>query len=249
MAAAVQNHNDAMRFFPTAGYIPWEKSTLRTMKGNLPVAAPAQKWSGMYQILPYMELKSLWQLSNDQLIIQQVITTFNCPSRRSTTISYWIDDGAQLIDYAMNGGSNKLEERAPSTGPFKEVTDKDHSVRRLVDIRDGLSKTLLFGEKYVYFLFYDGESWGDNGSYVRGYYWCNTRWSRHMGIHYDGHIPTVDSLGYPYSGSISDPWNFFGSAHPNTMNAAMCDCSVQSLNYDIDIDVFDQLCNINDGLR
>jgi prepilin-type N-terminal cleavage/methylation domain-containing protein len=247
MAAAVQNHNDAMRIFPTAGFIPWETSIIRTMRGKVPATAPGQTWSGMYQILPYMEYKNIWMLPDDNTIIQQVIPTYSCPSRRSPTVSWWIDGGAALVDYAMNGGSNVLEERASSTGPFKEVTEKDRTARRLVDIVDGLSNTLLFGEKYVYFEFYAGESWGDNGSYVRGYYWCNTRWSRHMGIYQDGTMPVVDSMGRIYSASISDPWNFFGSAHPYTMNAAMCDGSVHALKYDISVGVFDQLCNINDA--
>jgi prepilin-type processing-associated H-X9-DG protein len=94
-------------------------------------------------------------------------------------------------------------------------------------IRDGISKTYLCGEKYVYWRDYKTEgSYADDQSLYIGFDRDNQR-SVHL-----SQPPVQDKQIV-----TNDLWNF-GSAHPNVFNMAFCDGSVHSIPYSIDSNAY-----------
>jgi prepilin-type processing-associated H-X9-DG protein len=194
------------------------------------------------------------------------------------------------IDYAGNGGSYAFGYDPNATdgttlnGVFQGV---NHVVKaaggqpvlttqvvsgrplRFSDVMDGLSNTMLVGEKAVNSLTSlnnnDG-TWGDDEGYVFGVAWDTIRFGQ--GATSQGtfaSIPFSDAWGNPatpvqdqpcpanFSGGGYPPdfpgWpNYrWGSAHSGAMNVAFCDGSVRIVKYNIDLGVLSYLCARNDG--
>lgn len=105
---------------------------------------------------------------------------------------------------------------------------------RISQISDGLSTTILIGEKYVDSLHYSsGKDWGDNEGLYSGFNNDNHR-STHS------HWPYMrDKQGVISPGS-------FGSAHA-AGNFVLCDGSVRTLSYTVDQATFSHLGNRRDG--
>lgn len=98
------------------------------------------------------------------------------------------------------------------------------------DIVDGLSKTVLIGEKYlVPENYYNGCDPADSGPMLQGYDWDIVRLGN------SGWYPLRDRPGVAMS------WNF-GSAHAGVFNMVFCDASVHALNYNIDLPTYARLC-------
>jgi len=123
-------------------------------------------------------------------------------------------------------------------------------------IPDGLSKTLLIGEKNLHFDHYEsGLLDGDNHCPYTGFNFDNQRVINELNLP----IPDSDKRGEqprPFSagGSENSPRNggnifpqSFGSAHNGLWQAAFCDGSVVPLTYTLDIRVAKQLANRMDG--
>jgi prepilin-type N-terminal cleavage/methylation domain-containing protein len=113
------------------------------------------------------------------------------------------------------------------------------SMIKVADISDGTTNTYLIGEKYL-----DPDDYAtgldlcDNGPALQGDNEDISRWS--------GWRPAT-----PWPPTQDTPGLFirsFGSAHADTFSMALCDGSVQSMAYLIDLDVHRRLCNRNDGL-
>jgi len=104
-------------------------------------------------------------------------------------------------------------------------------------IKDGLSKTILVGEKYLNTDFYtDGRGPNDNHSAYQGADWDVNCW----GNTDPTFAPSRDTPGLDLIGQ-------FGSAHPAGFNAVLGDGSVRNLTYDVDLVVLTFLCNREDG--
>ena len=129
----------------------------------------------------------------------------------------------------------------PGTGPATGICYFRSQVR-MSDITDGASNTYLLGEKYLCpDHYYDGLDLGDAGVLYLGY---NN--DTHRATYYNdslcvGYTPRQDAAG-------EEDVYCFGSAHPVSFNAAMCDGSVQSINYSIDGETHRRLGNRKDGL-
>lgn len=111
---------------------------------------------------------------------------------------------------------------------------------------DGLSKTYLFGEKFMDPAYYStGDSNGDDQSLYIGFDRDNCR-SGHP-----WHVPMQDKSVPPLwmaqgdSPGVTD-WNF-GSAHAIGFHMAFCDGSVERFGYDIDAAVHAALSGRNDS--
>ncbi len=102
------------------------------------------------------------------------------------------------------------------------------------EIRDGMSNTILLGEKghnpddYM-----TGVNSGDNESLYMG--------SNQDVERYASFKPTQDTPGV-----TSD--KCFGSAHTAGFHVVLCDGSTRSLNFDIDMEIFRRLCHRSDGM-
>jgi hypothetical protein len=102
---------------------------------------------------------------------------------------------------------------------------------RFAEISDGLSSTLMVGEKHV-----PWDSWG------------LFPWDCSL---YDGHNPICNTRsagpGYPLAASQFDPGLEFGSAHPGICQFVFCDGSVHILRNSIDPVTLGLLAQRNDG--
>jgi prepilin-type N-terminal cleavage/methylation domain-containing protein len=104
---------------------------------------------------------------------------------------------------------------------------------KLRDISDGLSNTLMLGEKRINPLNYtNGLDGGDNENAFTG--WDNDL-NRVSGV-----TPKRDERG------IFDPFAF-GSAHADGLHMALCDGSVRTFSYNVDAKVWLQLGHRSDG--
>src|SRR5713101_11636 len=220
------------------------------------------------------------QFQGDYFILAHPPSIYNCPSRRpggvlSTDPFPWNNVPVQVVatDYAGNGGTfslgwdnqtdgtnntgtfNGVQHALDPTGMFLIPTVIKGKALRFADITDGLSNTMLLGEKAVNKTTYQSNTdsaWGDDEGYAIGLAWDNIRYSR-----------TPDALGLPAQpvqdqvccpngagwGPDTAAWpNWrWGAAHPGGFNMALADGSVRLVNYSIDLQTLSYLCNRNDG--
>jgi len=104
-------------------------------------------------------------------------------------------------------------------------------------VRDGLSKTYLAGERFLYFSDYSTGSGSDDSGWTTGYDHDTIRWTQ---------IPPNFDNTTDYK--ATDKINNFGSSHIGGMNMAMCDGAIVTVPYEIDPLVHKQLGNRKDGL-
>jgi prepilin-type N-terminal cleavage/methylation domain-containing protein/prepilin-type processing-associated H-X9-DG protein len=117
---------------------------------------------------------------------------------------------------------------------------------KLRQITDGTSKTALVGEKAMIPEFYElGHGEGNNYSSNNG----GDNSSMYQGHDYDnariiGPAPQQDNNASDYKPAHH---NRFGSAHAGSMNLALCDGSVQTIDYEIDQQVWGGYGSREDG--
>ncbi|MGD0653075.1 MAG: DUF1559 domain-containing protein [Thermoguttaceae bacterium] len=176
------------------------------------------------------------------------------------------DDPSQFIgarsDYAANGGTDPWDPNSGSndrgeayilgslgpsttaavmarptfgwTADYNNVTGVIFcgSMIRLNDISGGSSHTIMVGEKYINRDAYlSGTDSGDNECMYIGDNPDITRWT---GTESATQPPLCDRRGVTN-------YDFFGSAHPSSINCAMCDGAVHSIRYEVDGVVFSRL--------
>ena len=118
---------------------------------------------------------------------------------------------------------------------------------RAIDITDGLGNTYLVGEKYVNAQDYaSGLDPGDNASLCQGD--CFDIARNVLYIEYKDGKPQPPEYLQPARDrrTFSDELRF-GSAHPTTWQASLCDGSVHSISYDIEPELHYYLGVRNDG--
>lgn len=232
MGIAIHNHHDSLGAFPSGGN-SW--TLPRTMLNGVPTDYKSQNWGWAFQILPYLDQTDLWKWPNDDLVAGTYVKLYNCPSLRGPTIftytqAGWNDTRA-MMDYVANGGGDPGSYDGPVAPTGRKVTTEN--------ITDGLSSTLLIGEKYVNRLVAstqpdcnDDQGWTDG--------WDNDTmcWARGGG---GAPQPPV------YNGTFGTCGNNFGSPHVNAMMAVLCDGSVRSVSLAINQNNWLYLCVINDG--
>ena len=215
----------------------------------------AATWAWL--ILPYLEQDNLyrqWPIGMPYYLVpaevrQTPVPNYFCPSRRTpgpeqigcpfasppgciTTESVTGSVG----DYASSAGTSGFDFNVvlngnpkitiPATGTF--VLGKGI---RLAEITDGLSQTLLIGEKHI-----------PRTMEAQYPYDCSL---------YDGHNRFCSGRcagpGFPLAKSPSDMGLVFGSAHPGLVQFAFADGSVQRLFVSIDPYTLGLLANRSDG--
>jgi prepilin-type N-terminal cleavage/methylation domain-containing protein len=215
----------------------------------------------------------------DYYILNNIPKSYNCPSRRGKISNQdpypW--NGAPVVDnpgdYAGNGGTYSLgyDPRATDgttlngafvginhaldpTNSFLIPTVVDGTPLRFADITDGLSNTMLIGEKAVNKVTFNSGSdgsWGDDEGWPIGLAWDNIRYGCPTDAIGLPNNPVQDqpATSPPFWGPDSQGWpNWrWGSAHPGIFNMALCDGSVRTLSYSVDLTVLGNLCARNDG--
>ena len=196
-------------------------------------------WGWAWQVLPFLEQLPLFNNPNDQFCQAQAVPTYFCPTRRppvSIAGGYWAATSLPrgMLDYAGNGGSDMhWTWSAPAVSPGNGLFVQ-HSVAYPLTpahVRDGLSSTLLFGEKCMNRSFCTTDQQpDDNEGYTVPWEDDNTRWATSnafTGLR-------ADITGPKYTFSTILPHNrAFGSSHAGVVQFVFCDGSVQSLSLDV----------------
>lgn len=170
------------------------------------------------------------------------------------------DKGARS-DYASNGGVQMRDAgsggsplnyygpndyasgtSASAIAAFNKLAEMSHgvfypgSMVKQSHIKDGMSNTLLYGEKYLSVDKYEtATNNGDNESMYIGDNADITRWTG------PSYLPKPDLL------VGADVYSIFGAAHSGNLNVVLCDGSVRPISYSIDGVVWQRLGNRRDG--
>jgi prepilin-type N-terminal cleavage/methylation domain-containing protein len=258
-AVAAHNHLDATKVFPSGGHGWGYAGDPNTGIGKTQVGG----WT--YQILPYIEYNDTYILGKGLPIaarkkaiktaIETVIPLYFCPTRRRPAAvvythgtSYENADRPSVIvrnDYVASAGSDKagIQPRLNTDADFKNASlngitlcGKEVKVK---GVTDGLSKTLLYGEKALNLAKledYNGDHDNDQG-WDLGYDWDIIRWT--------------DQAPVPDLNLTNQDWgpfrNCFGSSHPAGLQVAMADSSVHSISLEINVRLFRILGSRNDN--
>ena len=197
----------------------------------------------MYYITPYIEQENVFNNPTDTVVASSAIKTFYCPSRRQPTL-YGTAQTARC-DYAGNGGLDMAGEgtqgvlmrqwRSPGSKPANAPVEQR---RRMSDITDGTSNTLLVAEKQCHPSVL-GSSGGDNET------WNNSGWDQDH-VRFAEAVPEPDNL-HPTSASGTF-WSVrFGGSHPNVFTGVLSDGSTRSFRYTTNLANWQRLILINDG--
>lgn len=170
---ALHNFHDTRNVFPGGARDHHTGDSL----ASCCAATNVHGWSWMYHILPYMEQTSVWELGQNAVhgtaqdaVARVGIAGYHCPSRRAVTA---YASGFHRADYAGSGGEYgtgaiSADNTNGRNGFFAQT---DLLRRRLADVKDGLSNTLMAGEKALN----TGRHGVDGGDNER---WNNSGWDQ-----------------------------------------------------------------------
>ncbi len=258
LSLALNNHLASLKYFPSGGVSGYQ------YVGDADKTLQEQRSSWTYAIMPYMEQQALHD-SNISTRIKTVVPMFYCPSRRAPklylslarTMYARLPDGteqsatlgtqAPKTDYAGNSGahtSNCCYESGWRTNTsvadmvtqYGPVIHSESAVSQ-ADITDGMSCTILAGEKYLQTSIYTGQKTTTDGG--------------DDDCHFSGR--NHDNARIPYGGTLYQDrtsWgndHAFGSTHTGNAYMSYCDGHVSSLSYSMSSDVLKNLCNRSDG--
>jgi prepilin-type N-terminal cleavage/methylation domain-containing protein len=231
---AFHTHHDSFQTYPNAGSDGPNTSCCN--------ATSRAGWTWMYSILPYIEQDNVFRAPSDTTVAQSLIRIYYCPSRRQPTL---YSNGGRC-DYAGNGGLNMAEEGRQgmlirqwmSPGSSKPANAPIEQSRRMSDVTDGLSNTIMVAEKQIHRTVL-GSAGGDNEA------WQNSGWDQDH-VRFGEAVPEPDDR-HPTSAQPTH-WSVrFGASHPGVFNAVLGDGSVRGIRYGIDIDNWRRLMLIADG--
>jgi prepilin-type N-terminal cleavage/methylation domain-containing protein/prepilin-type processing-associated H-X9-DG protein len=193
----------------------------------------------------------------------QYSIAFNC-GNANTLVTTGTNSVSARSDYAGNGGDyftsvnastfpTTYAAAAGSTSMFSAVAGSASGVfysgsnLDVAQIKDGLSNMYLIGEKYLSPDCYtNGTDYGDNECAFGGDDQDVSRWA--------GPATSAPNCPGPYltyqdqGGFVANANScYFGSAHAAGFNMAMCDGSVRSISYSINLTVHGYLANRKDG--
>lgn len=203
-----------------------------------PTAQRRSEWSWPYQILPYVEQEALFKNPNDQHLTRTPLKFYSCPTRRLPQLFA----NHSVIDYAGCAGttnSNGMVVRM-GLGPIG-----------LADVTDGLSNTVMVGEKRLkrdrFGVSYDdNESWANPGWDTEIYRQAAADKDRPEGDR--GPSPDISRTDPAVFGGLNFGLNQFGSSHPKGINAVLGDGSIRFIRFGPNPASFERFCIRNDGI-
>jgi len=274
---AFHSHHDVWKAFPSGGtnwstYYRQFEDPANTIPSNF----QKQTWGWAYQILPYIDQMPVWSLpgglsnlASENKVCSAMIPVYFCPSVRNPTSFPYSQSSANdgsgnpqtraLADYTGNGGSwgtlgngagyptNSLD------GAIVPSQSVSGTRRVLTHITDGISNTVLAGEKFITGLGQAQPPYpcNDDQGYVDG--WDNDTMTYSLGS--NGPFPITMP---PTAAQVFPPQHFdartpngcnaiFGSIH-SACNIVFCDGTVHTINFTIDPIVWWAMCKIDDGM-
>jgi hypothetical protein len=224
MGIGWHNHNDQLGAFPSGGQTWADPPTF--LSPGMPATQPNQKAGWGFQILPYVEAETLWKGAGGATIADCQINAignapkvFFCPARggvRIITGPSWYGPrgtyGHAQSDYAASNLDN--------TG----VLNYGFLGKRLDDVKDGTSNTLLVADKRLNRKFLGQFQSDDNEGYSAG-------WDQET-VRFTSVPPLPDYVGN------GDGAQRFGGSHAGGFMAALADGSVRLVGYGIDPEAF-----------
>lgn len=221
---ALHAHRDATGHFPTGG-TRWDRPPTYSHWG-WPVGPPAQNAGWAFQLLPHLEQEALYR--REAAVRVTPVPAYFCPSRRAPLLLG--GSGMAGIDYAAATGDGG---DANATGPYYGVVVRNPGRVTAAGVTDGLSNTLVIGEKRLNPELYAVGDWCDDQGFTDG--WDN-----------DVVCMTSSPVGRDERGRIT--YYEFGAAHHGGMNAVFADGSVRWLRYDLPAATLTALGDRRDGL-
>ncbi|MBI1832588.1 MAG: DUF1559 domain-containing protein [Planctomycetes bacterium] len=251
---AFHNHHDTFNYFPSGGLGWWIDRSTRNPGSQSPADYRTQAWGWGYQILMFIDQTAMFNQPavNDNVVASTPVATYFCPGVRSvqTVTGYGGYCNIRAMnDYAGNGGSNGRSGSFNSgnnslDGPLVPSTSGSGLARRITDISDGVSNTILVGEKYVGV---NAQLGGFDCNNDQGY---TDGWDNDMIVFAQGDrnwgltLPSAPPRRYDRTTSTCGGW--FGSSHL-VCNFLWGDGAVRGVNFDVNAAQFLSMCSMNDG--
>jgi prepilin-type N-terminal cleavage/methylation domain-containing protein len=244
--AAIAFHDSHKRYATETDVAPDQPSWVTLVLPFLEEGALFDEWAN---VSGYRRTGSLGTpLRTLEQIVATPVAALYCPTRRPARAYPTFDKSpipapppsARLggrTDYAINGGSSEWENslvlKFPGiwerSGPYSPLAGEEENTKkrkprqvRSKDVKDGLSKTYLLGEKAATSDNY--ENGLDPGDYSNTFT-C----PRGNCVRFSKRVPVHDPRGSDACWSCHS----FGSAHASHWNAAFCDGSVHSLSFEM----------------
>ena len=262
---AFQTHHQQFGYFPTAGTGDFTAPSYSGTGQSYPVSGWQQDAGWGFQVLPFLDAENAWLGGASTNTIPQKAQSalghpykvFFCPTRRAPgSLPYKSSSfpsqsvystlqgttfSVSLTDYAACNG-NASPALSTTTGTLGSGMVLSQALGRntvqMTDVVDGLSLTMLMGEKAANPRLGGMKNEDDQG-YTSGFSTTNFNTIRFTDA---ALLPLRD---FEITSTKNNPTSgAFGSAHPGTWNAMMADGSVQPLSYTIDATVFAALGTI-----
>jgi prepilin-type N-terminal cleavage/methylation domain len=251
MGLAVHNHHDINQCFPSGGTVPWAGVLYQAPNYKTLVPTREQGTSWPYQILPFHEKKSVYDINAyalaDRERLEAIrIPEYYCPSRRQQGKSAH----RQLMDYAgatPADAPNAWDQfwygniwGVPTTATYRNVFPRSLTQKcpaNFAHLQDGTSSILMISEKWLNPNAYDSGDWHDDQGWIDG-------WDPDV-MRTTGFKPVRDNkngTGYGWEGYQ------FGSAHPAGINGVLADGSVRLIPFTVDVVVFNRMGDREDGM-
>jgi prepilin-type N-terminal cleavage/methylation domain-containing protein len=255
LGLAFQTHHQQYNYFPTAGFSDYCAPTYSALNQGYPLGGWQQEAGWGFQILPFVDGENVWlggppsntPVQKVQAALGHPYKIFFCPSRRQpakttyksssfpSQTAYATLQGTTfsvaMTDYAgCNGNASPAISASTGTlgsGIMLSQVNGRNTVQ-MTDVVDGLSQTILLGEKAANPRLGTILNEDDQG-YTSGFAISNFNTIRFTDT---ALLPLRDFEVKTATGGA------FGSAHQGTFSVVMGDNSVQSLSYTIDPTVF-----------
>jgi prepilin-type processing-associated H-X9-DG protein len=269
MGLAVQNYNGARGEYPTGGTEPWHDqgtADVRFSKGYgwMVQVLPYVENENLRNI---SKGYGAGDLARDLEVRKTPVPMYFCPSRRTGVVRVApasaenCSQGCALNDYASATPANTMTNMPASVDRWywqgvSHITNASAFTRgkeyygvitrtfvsdpcKDKDITDGLSNTMVIGEKRVFIDRYEIGDWHDDIGWTDG-------WDPDI-VRYTGSLPEPDITERP--GINTTAFGFqFGAAHAVAFNVVFADGHVTTISYDIDAVTFNALGDRRDEL-
>jgi prepilin-type N-terminal cleavage/methylation domain-containing protein len=258
---AFLHHHDTLRYFPPGGK-DGDPPPNYTAEG-LPAVGTEQKGGWGFNIMPYIEMDNAWKgggatknRERVKVAIAAVSPVFFCPTRRAPMVVpyssppspavFLTDAGLATTDHPPVTLCDYAASNLEGNGIVRETYHK--SLVRIAHVKNGLSNTLMVGEKRMNVFAMGQDLEDDNQGFSTGFDEDTVRSTAvepyRRGTEWRGGPPLPDFRQQSADQYHDVGQQRFGSAHVGNFQAVLADGSVHQISYSIDPHVFSYLGNV-----